>query len=66
MPTWCPQCIIFRFRKAVQRKVSTGGNMKLWKRYKDVVKQNWYHGFTCFGGPAVQVQTVSLPFPAAR
>ena len=35
--------------------------MKTWARYGPVIKANWHHGFTCFGGPAVQFQTVSFP-----
>ncbi len=32
--------------------------MKLWKQYQDVIMVNWHVGFTAFGGPAVQFQTV--------
>ena len=32
--------------------------MRIWARYRDVIVANWHHGFTCFGGPAVQFQTV--------
>ena len=28
------------------------------RRYRDVLKVNWHVGFTAFGGPAVQFQTV--------
>lgn len=34
-------------------------NMKLWDQHKDVVLANWHLGFTAFGGPPVQFQTVS-------
>ena len=33
--------------------------MKLWGRYSDVVAANWHLGFTAFGGPPVQYQTVT-------
>ena len=33
--------------------------MKIWRRYRDVVRANWHFGFTAFGGPPVQFQTVS-------
>ena len=32
--------------------------MHLLRRYRDVLKINWHVGFTAFGGPAVQFQTV--------
>lgn len=32
--------------------------MRIWSRYRDVVMANWHVGFTAFGGPAVQYQTV--------
>ena len=32
--------------------------MRVWMRYRDVFKTNWHVGFTAFGGPAVQFQTV--------
>ncbi|KAL2044641.1 hypothetical protein ABVK25_012275 [Lepraria finkii] len=31
--------------------------MKIWKRHREILTANWHHGFTCFGGPAVQIQT---------
>ena len=34
--------------------------MRIWSRYRDVVIANWHIGFTAFGGPAVQFQTVRL------
>lgn len=34
--------------------------MKLWQQYRDVITANWHVGFTAFGGPAVQFQTVIL------
>ena len=33
--------------------------MRLWRRYKETIQANWHLGVTCFGGPAVQFQTVS-------
>ena len=32
--------------------------MRLWNRYKETICVNWHLGATCFGGPAVQFQTV--------
>ena len=32
--------------------------MHLLRRYRDVLRVNWHVGFTAFGGPAVQFQTV--------
>ena len=32
--------------------------MRLLTRYRDVLRVNWHVGFTAFGGPAVQFQTV--------
>ena len=32
--------------------------MRIWSRYRDVIIANWHIGFTAFGGPAVQFQTV--------
>ena len=32
--------------------------MKIWARYRDVFIANWHVGFTAWGGPAVQFQTV--------
>ena len=32
--------------------------MQIWVRYRDVFMANWHVGFTAFGGPAVQFQTV--------
>ena len=36
--------------------------MRVWRRYSDVVLANWHLGFTAFGGPAVQFQTVRFDF----
>ncbi|KAL8829905.1 MAG: hypothetical protein Q9170_005971 [Blastenia crenularia] len=32
--------------------------MKVWTRYGDVIAATWHLGFTAFGGPAVQFQTI--------
>ena len=35
--------------------------MRLWNRHRDVLLANWHLGFTAFGGPPVQFQTVRKP-----
>lgn len=32
--------------------------MRIWNQHRDVVLANWHLGFTAFGGPPVQFQTV--------
>lgn len=36
--------------------------MRVWSQYRDVIMANWHVGFTAFGGPAVQYQTVRGSF----
>lgn len=37
-------------------------NMKIWNRYRETIRANSHLGFTCFGGPAVHIQTFHKRF----